>query len=35
MAFQIAKTAWAVQMSPLPFSCMPVSDKKIASLNPK
>ena len=35
MAFQAAKTAWTVQMSPLPFHRMSVSDKKIASLNPK
>lgn len=35
MAFQIVRTAWTVQMSPLPFYHMSVSDKKIASLNPK
>jgi hypothetical protein len=35
MGLEIVKTAQAVQISPLPFYLMPVSDKKIAGLNPK
>lgn len=35
MTFHMAKTVSAIQMSPLPLYCMPVSDKKIASLNLK